>query len=339
MILGNRRARGPLANTRVLLVTESDVRSQPPGKARRFGHVWAWGQARSIQMEAKPLRADLSGRGLALRVVSVLTSIPSIVRATGRGQKVWVLGLGEVHMLLVAMVLAALGRDVTFDACDSWHLQLSARAKTRGGRPYVARIGAVLQRKASLKLAVSYISERDVDADVSLNGNRSVVVVRPVAPPELSEVKPLVPGRISRLVAPVDLQSPHNIAGLRDLLRAWESIAQVLPAVQLEVFGRGVEGLQGTRVVSRGWAANLVDVYEGQTAVYVANREGSGVPNKLVEAAACGRPVIVHSSIAPLVHSGPRVFVYNDGDGDIVRILRAALNAEFSEDDASPSLR
>ncbi len=315
-----------------VLITECDPDRQAPGKRRRYEHVEAWLDSQSVAHENHAIRGSIGGDGLAKRTLMAARALPRLLRATRRHDRVWVLGLGEVHMLALAGVLSVSGRQVTYDACDSWSLQILARADADGARTFVPRIGAFIQRLVSHKLSVSYISDRDRRADVRLCGSRQTLVIGPVAPKELSAMEELS-GNVRRVVAAVDMQSFHNASGFQELLSAWEGVVAKHPSALLEIFGLGLPPIDQANVRVRGWVDSLREVYEGNTAVFVTNQGGSGVPNKLVEAVAARRPVVVHESVADLVEPSAWRFVYASGglDETLDNLLSSKLvSDEFS---------
>ncbi len=297
---------------RTLLISESLPAHQAPGKLRRYEHLVAWCAQNAVQHNSYALHEAISDAGLLSRVIASFFAIPRLLRITRRGDHLWFLGLGEVHMLIIACVLAIFGRRATYDACDSWLLQQQARAAVPGARTFVPRAGAWLQGHSPHSLSISYISARDREADQTLLDRRESLIVRPDLPPTLTTLPAVPTGRVRRIVVALDLQSFHNSQGFDELLRAWQATSHVYPDVLLDIYGRNLPHIDDNNVRIRGWAESLADVYCGSTAVFVTNRLGSGVPNKLVEAIAARRPIILHRSLATLVQPGPWVFLYDD---------------------------
>jgi hypothetical protein len=97
--------------------------------------------------------------------------------------------------------------------------------------------------------------------------------------------------------------------------------------VQLELFGRGLPDVAEAGTTVRGWAPSISDVYRGDTAVFVTNRLESGVPNKLVEAVAARRPVLIHSSLHTLVEPHEWIVQWED---DLTEGLASLLDVPLN---------
>jgi glycosyltransferase involved in cell wall biosynthesis len=138
--------------------------------------------------------------------------------------------------------------------------------------------------------------------------------VAPSIPVSLGAIDDLVGSPIERVVVAADYEGFHNSVGLQNLLEVWPVVHQTWPDVQLHLYGRGTPPPIHTEGVSiKGWAENLIDVYTGPTVVFIPNIDGSGVPNKLVEAVAARRPVIVHESLLGLLQpKSDWVFPYSN---------------------------
>ncbi len=270
--------------------------------------------------------------GLLRRFLGVLFRLPGVIRRTRRGDTLYFLGLGEVHLLVAAAIAALFARTVIYDACDSWVLQLAAREEAGApARAFMPRAGAALQRIAPRRMAVSYISARDADADraAGISFRRAVQVIPPTLPQTLRNIPEVVRGRVNRIVAGVDLRSFHNLSGFEELREGWESVRAENPGVVLELFGLGLPDVEADGVIVRGWAPSLSELYVGNTAVFITNQGGSGVPNKLVEAVAARRPVIIHQRSMGLVEPGPWVFAYGT---NLVEQLSNLLRLELVPD-------
>lgn len=125
------------------------------------------------------------------------------------------------------------------------------------------------------------------------------------------------------MVVVADLSSSHNSGGLQSLLAAWERVYPLYPDLRLELFGVGLPEFAPPGAVVRGWAPSISDIYSGDTGVFVTNVLQSGVPNKLVEAIAAQRPVLMHVSLRRLVNPHPWVIEW---EGDLEAGLRQLLD-------------
>ncbi|KAA9107797.1 glycosyltransferase [Microbacterium rhizomatis] len=325
----------PAAISKVFLVVETSPSAQAPGKARRHAHIVAWLADRDQTTESLSLLPEtVRNAGLIRRFLGVLLGLPGVIRHTRRGDTLYFLGLGEVHLLMAAAITAIFGRTVIYDACDSWVLQLAAREEAgAGARAFMSRAGAALQRIAPRRLAVSYISARDADADraAGILARRAVHVIPPMLPETLRNLPEVVRGRVDRIVAGVDMRSFHNLSGFEELREGWESIRAENPGVVLELFGLGLPEVIAEGVIVRGWAPSLSELYVGNTAVFITNQGGSGVPNKLVEAVAARRPVVIHHRSMGLVEPGPWVFPYETNLAEqLSNLLRLELEPDAS---------
>lgn len=280
--------------SRALVVSEFRPEHSNPGVRLRHAHVRAWLTEQGIDVTEAYLW-DTNGaprlqRGLgARRGAGLLRGVSSTDTA------VIVLGLCAPHMLGLASRYAR-HHAVVFDACDSWIGQVSSRARQfRVGLVAPALVGAVRQPASSRRLAISYISERDRVRDQVLNRGRAAFVIPPAAPRGLAALGP-VRFPLERVVMAADLGSFHNKLGFSWFLRSALQLADELP-VRFEVYGP-VPPREPLPPNMRyfGWVDSIRSIYEGDTGVVVPNLAGSGVPNKLLEAAASGRPAVVHRS-------------------------------------------
>lgn len=282
-----------------MLVVEAPPDALPPGVARRVDHLRQWAAESSVPCDLLPLlaAADLR-RGQAHRVRRVLAAAPRVLGRTSAADAVVVVGLGAPHLLWLARRLAGAHRPVVYDACDSWWLQVGTRRRAGSARLVLPAVVGALVQGASRRPPAAYISERDRDADRSLNRGRPVVVVGPRAPAALAALEPVV-GHLERLVVAADLGSFHNREGFALLLAALARCRSPRP-LPVDLYGPVAPDVRSPRIRYRGWAADPVQVYRGRSGVVVLNTGGSGTPNKLVDALAAARPALVHGALAGL---------------------------------------
>lgn len=270
-----------------------------------------WLQSRNHHVVEVTLIPLSKGR-LHRFVLSTVLGPFVLLRKTQPRDQVFLLGLGEIHVQMLASFLSVFRREVVFDVCDSWLLQWRARRKLSGASSLLSLAGAVGLFLAPASMGLSYISTRDLDSDRRLVRSRFAFVVPPVAPVSLRNLPNIQTGPISRLVVVADLRSFHNAIGFESLMKAWPEVIRVRPRARLHVFGLNLPSQRIPGVVAKGWVANIDEIYCGNSAVFVTNVEGSGVPNKLVEAVVARRPLVIHESLKPLVEDGPWVFCYQD---------------------------
>lgn len=306
---------------RVLVIAESDPASARAGKQARWAHCRQWLTDEGADFEIDFLM-DSPDVSMTTRVAMAMRSRGRLAARAAGFEAVLVLGLGAPHMLLVASYLSKRSA-VVFDACDSWLLQMRARLRGQPTRLIVPLIGTVVHIFARHDMSVTYISARDCRTDRILNIRRRTGVVYSRAPGELQAL-PDVRYPLERLVVPVDLLSFHNLDGFGNLL---EALRMMLPSERprTEVFGP-YSPSDGTDVAAyMGWVRDLADLYVGDTAVFVTNSAGSGVPNKLSEALEARRPVIVHRSVAKSLEL-EHVWVYDNASDLAITLKKMQTN-------------
>lgn len=321
----------------VVLVAEGDPASAPPGIRRRHEHVTSWLTSRQIPFTSRVLLTpSASAGGKARRFLRVLAQRRQLQTELPADSSVMILGLGAAHMLLLAGTLARSGQDVWYDTCDSWWMQLKSRTRTRSiGTIAPAVLGLVLQRVISRRLSVSYITERDRRSDRLVNSGRISMVIRPAAPVELLELPPLSGARPTRAVMSADFTAFHNSEGVVAVLAAWPAVARA-SGVELQLFGKGVESVRlpdGVRSV--GWSQSIADIYDGTTLVVISNIGGSGIPNKLIDAVAAQRPVVLHESMRVFLRPHPWLSFYSSPQELIAR-CSVALEGNYTFDPTNP---
>lgn len=307
---------------RVAVVTETPEDGSAPGKNRRFESLSKWllndPSVSSIENWAVQ-REEGSGH---LKRLWNAWRWRAAERATGLN--IVVSALSAPHMILVAHRLAK-KNTVVLDVCDSWILQHRSR-REQGGAARLFPIVGILAMKFGRRIhAVTYISPRDVKSDARWIKGRKVGVVRQSRPRSLETLEPLQ-FPVDRIVVPVDVTAFHNQRGVREYLPAIAAWARKT-GFRVDVYGRVPSELipPGLNVI--GWVEDLQDVYRGNSVVFVTNVGGSGVPNKVVEAEAAGRPVILHESLSYL-QGDIRVAAYwFSGIGDIAKVLSECVSS------------
>lgn len=308
-----------------VIVTEFSIEELPTGVAARVRHIQRkLGQRhRHVVLNEGP-RTDSTVRDRIRRARWAAKDLEDAGPAI-------VIGLGSPPMLMLARRLVAKARSVTvFDVCDSTILQLQAR--TTSMSPKLIAVGfwmLLLHLTAARRLSLSYISERDIRKDRWLNRRRSVQLIPFAGPDVLGELPP-VGDVIDRVVLAGDLKSFHNRTGLGLLTEAIR-IASKVP--RIELYGPEAPSFESdARIHYLGWAESVEEVYSGNTAVFVSNMNGSGVPNKLMEAIAAARPVIVHRSLEILVRDYAPTFLYSDADSLAHVLERLTIGSEVIAD-------
>lgn len=280
---------------RVTLLSEFTSDHSATGSARRLHHIERWFTSMGLQVTHQAVNENKDaalGRRGRLQAVRNFVRMATVTVPNSNSLTV-VAGLGVPHMLKVANGMAR-SRRVIFDACDSWSLQARYRARTSPMGVVIPIWGGLVQAQAK-GIGVSYISKRDADADAALNRRAEVFVIPPVAPLELADLAP-VQFPLERIVILGDFNSYHNSRGLRIIARALELLPSET-AIRFEAFGPNPPPAF-MPIKYKGWAPNLASIYEGNTGVLVTNVVGSGVPNKILEGIASGRPMFAHSAIA-----------------------------------------
>ncbi len=300
----------------IALVAEFLPEFSPPGVKRRFEHVTGWLQQDDRNWVVHALHSGGPNFVSKLeRVTSVLRVKEQLRRAVVQSEGVIVLGLGGAHMLRLAHLLALEFPDKTimYDACDSWFLQIAARARTGSVRLCApSLVGAAFQRFSTRRLNFVYISDRDYVADRLLTRGRNAHIVGPDLIPALEKLS-APSSRVTRIVVAADYNAFHNLDGLNRLFEAWPTFSSDYPSIRLELFGASIPRvLPDGNVLVRGWAEDIRDVYRGDTAVFIPNIGGSGIPNKLVEALSASRTVIAHDSMSWIFRGKQTVVAFGE---------------------------
>lgn len=293
---------------RVAVVCEFTPEDLHTGVAGRLRHVQSLYPHAEISWLHKKPRKEVS---FASRLRSAHT-----VSAPEGVDEVIVLALGSPPMMHVARRWHRQGVPVRLDLSDSVLLQWRARCNETS--PKLLAVGAwmiALQATAPL-LPVAYISHRDRRADAVLNRLRPATVIPAKAPPTLGDL-PAFTWPAQRVVCSGDFTSFHNAAGLDLLCEALRDSPVTIP---VDLFGPSAPTQRlPHQMVYRGWAATPDQLLSGNSVAFISNRAGSGIPNKLCEAIAAGRPVIVHEELRDVVDqlapdSSAETYWYDDLD-------------------------
>lgn len=299
---------------RIVLLTSRDQKQLPSGVSRRVDHLRDYYAKRGLMVVVvaiRPTRAR-NAIGHTLRLLSVTLR---------RGSIVHVAGFFQPNMVRLAGYLTRCGLDVVVDICDSWLLLAEVASEVEQRR--TIEDGVQHTRNLPRRVAVSYITQRDSKADFPINGTRRTLIVPPSAPANLFALAALSPGMAQRLTVSGDFASTHLREGIRCLRECWPDVRRAKSDASIDVYGpnaRLLADISGSRV--HGFVDDIGDLYRGNTVVLVLNRATSGVPNKIVEAVAAQRPMIVHESFRTSLSVHPLVHWYHDA-----RSLKEAILA------------
>lgn len=317
--------------TPIVILTETPEDNDVPGRHRRYLSVKAWLEAstgRPIQnrsISSVPATGKLSRAARAIRWLNT------------DGQRDFVVcGLSAPHMLLLAIRLAR-SANVVYDSCDSWLLQSQARRAQGGASRFLSIAGVVLTFLSPRFLAVSYISGRDAQADIRIARRQHQILIAQFRDPTLAALPP-VEYPITRLVVVADAGSFHTRSSLSEFLPEL-AVHCGAHGLSLELYGKLDRLSIPPGVEVRGWAPNLSDVYSGNTAVFVTNVSGSGVPNKVIEANTSGRPVLIHSSLSYLKDELSVPAFWFEEKSDIGSALRSLVESSTAQDHKPGSRR
>lgn len=280
----------------MLLIT--DRMPQPgvdPGFERRYSAVREWAAAGGFATELAVLAKDSSRRR---RIQGALWPARAVRDAVSSHDVVIILALNAPHMLALSPRIGRPGKRVIVDLCDSIRLTGKSSAVQRDNRSWAKAVTCrLLLPLLPSATSVSYISQRDLDADTPLNMRQSALVIPQSPPAELEGVDEFV-GPPQRIVVPADFNAPHNQVAFQWLIDGVREgkITTVLP---IHLYGPSAPDLElPSGIEYRGWARDLADVYRGRTAVFAPNIEAAGMQNKLWEAMHAGRPIIIGEAAA-----------------------------------------
>lgn len=253
----------------------------------------------------------------------------------------------QTHANLVALLAAQLART-SARTIVSEHIVLSYSAKATPGLkegllPWLARI---FYRRANAIVAVSRGVADDLVNVVGISSNKLHVIYNPVVTPELSEKMQIIPLHpwfapgtppvvlaVGRLTAQKDYPT---------LLRAF-ALARQERELHLLILGEGEKRAELEDMVKSlglkndvqmpGFAANPY-AYMAHASVFVLSSAWEGLPTVLVEALACGTPVVstdCKSGPAEILDYGRYGVLVPVGDDK--KLSREILNAINSQPD------
>lgn len=250
---------------------------------------------------ASPLKRRVQGVANLLRLA-----------LSSRAVHFHIIGLMQPAASRYASFAYSTGHETTLDTCDSLTL-IAASAEHDSAVAATAGTLRRLQQDLPAGIKVSYISQRDLEADASLNGSRATFVVPAAAPASLSELPPIQAKHVERFVLAGDFDAYHVREGVAKLETAWRAHCATYTDAQLDVFGMNTSRIEGwPNCTIRGFAPDIAALYEGASVTLVPNVFSSGVPNKLIEAVAAQRPVVAHQSLKRLVAPHPWFLTYDD---------------------------
>lgn len=276
----------------VLIFTEFEPGRLGGGVKRRLDHYLDHFESLSATPRVIPL---FPGPGPSFeqsaRAAREAAARPEVERC----DEVVFLGVGSVPLLRGALAAVRRARGtVVFDQCDSLVTQLLTAVGARNHRLVVfGLMRALLVGTGSRRLVLDYIDRRDLRRDVLFNMGRRTRLIGISAPGALAGMAPVDLDHIERIVVPGDFSSGHLSRGMQALQQAASGGVRV----RVDYFGPHPPDWMPAGGVYNGFAPELEDLYRGNTAVFIPNVGGGGVPNKLYEAAVSGRPVIAHTSI------------------------------------------
>ena len=327
---------------------------QTDSPARRGGHVALYMQSftgggaervmvnLALGLAARGLRVDLvvaraEGPYLSLvtpdiRLIDLqcqrsLTSLPGLVRYLGRERPDALLSaLGQSN--LIALAAAAVARFqgrvvISIHTHLSGHYRHAAGAKNQ----IFLHLCRRFYRRADAIVAVSHEAATDLKQAFGLPPDRVRMIYNPVVSPALflSAKEPVEHPWFIQGQPPVVL-AVGRLCEQKDfltLLRAFAQVRSCLPA-RLLILGEGPSRSQLEAAVSElglsdsvalpGFVANPYS-YMARAAVYALSSRWEGLPTVLIEALACGVPVI--STDCP---SGPREILRDGHYGSLVPV-------------------
>lgn len=304
-----------------VVLSERHKDASPPGHARRIDSLERHYAEAGFRVEHHTIGVTEPASKLSRVAACVAHSNRWI--ASLPAEVICVSGLGSPQMLWVANHLAR-SHAVTFDACDSWLLQQAARRRVHESEASSV-VGGFLTRLSRGVQQFSYISTRDALADARLHGGRSVVIPQQL-PAELSLLDP-VNRPLRRVVVPADFRSYHNRAMSGAALRSAAIVASRNPSLRVEAYGL----VEHTSDIPPGvalmpWAGSLAEIYAGDTGVVITNVEGSGIPNKFIEARAARRPMVLHDSLRYLATDPTEDLTFFHNESEIEPAIESMVN-------------
>ena len=303
-----------------IVLSERERQESANGVARRLDHLQAHLRAHNRDVTLVSLGAQSAAS--RIRRLSAMKSIfRTQLPESDKIATVIVEALAAPHMVPVAWILSR-RFHVVLDVCDSWKLQ--RRSRIRAGRranSWISLMGALLTWLTPHRIEIAYISIRDSTSDKAVLRGRVPRIIAPVAPRDLVLLDPVRARTPYRMSVAIDGNAHHTLSGLEWLRTAWPEIHRRHPDLVLDVYGRNItENWKMRGATIRGFNADLSDLYLGETLVFVANDAGSGIPNKLVEAVAAQRPMLIGPHLLDWLVPHPWIFPYESGSSLIVKV-------------------
>jgi hypothetical protein len=281
-----------MTELRALLITDRVIDSQrSPGFRWRIRLLQSWLQEAGFDVVHQPVTAAPLP-SVARRFVATMSSVRSLRRQADEFDLVVVHAMNAPHMVWLAQRLGQHGA-VILDVCDS--LAIWAQAVPWRVQPFFRFkiwLAGLLLRSGSNRMTCSYITFRDAKADTLARPSQSSIVIPSTNPNGLGHLEKYV-GPPVRLVIAADLGGLQNVEALSWFEDAVKSGGLQL-RIPVEIYGPVEPDHQLPEgIVYMGWAPQLHDIYEGQTAVFAPTVRGAGIQGKYLEAVAAGRPVVV----------------------------------------------
>lgn len=293
----------------VLIVTDRPPRSgEDPGFERRYNSWIEW--ARREDLDVMPLALSRPGAPVWRRLLDTVMSTARVRRASQLCRHTVVLALNAPHMRLPFG--ASRSCDKHYDICDSYMATFAAAVENRDGFLAVkAFLTGLTTWFLSSKHMVVYISDKDRSRDhrTMRPGVRSWVLEQAVSANLISLAD--VRGPLDRIVIPADLSSKHNQQAFAWFIELVSS-GQLALQVPVQIYGPAAPALPLPPGVEYcGWASDITDVYAGDTGVFAPNLAGAGVQNKLLEAVAARRPILIGVACAHAYRDNPAVLTFS----------------------------
>lgn len=305
-----------------MLVTLRRADALIAGTAARHRSLCDWYEGDGATVVPVALRsADAPQGGRLRRLWQVVAGLVAVLARSRRMESVHVEGLATPAAIAVAAVLRVSGRPVRFDACDSW--ALLAEMQDEDGKRRLMLAAGRRQRRLLRGCEISYVTSRDAEVDARHGFHRTSIVIPNSVAAQVRDVPRFLSGTPRGFVVTGLYSSPHLAPGLAMLSDAWDLCARDPDVPDLYVFGTPREAFPlRDRMHWRGYVPTQAEIYAAQHAAIVLNHDASGVPNKLLEAVAAQRPVVMHRALAGLLYPHPMLWTFHDASS-----LAAALAA------------
>lgn len=282
-------------------------------------------ESQGIAVAESPLRGETRATGRLSRLASVGLGLLRIRRRVVKDDLVHVEGLSTPESLMVAAAFKWSGSNVKFDACDSWSLLGDMQLATKQRR--IFHLTGTLQRVLLGRSTITYVSSRDSERDQASGYALNVEVIANRPNPVLENLPQFNTGTGERFAVSGLYSSPHLASGLTAFATAWRGYVRgASEGLPLDIYGTpraAVPNLPKSRFI--GYSSSIEDLYAGRTIVIVLNSRGSGVPNKLLEAVSCQRPIVLHADLAEVLRPHPMIFLWRDPETFRVALESSAI--------------